>query len=86
MECRGWICRHDGVEELVDGIICIDGINVVLVEGSSFFERGRGRVIGSCVSGMVKAGGESLLCNLVPEIDVGLAGREPFFLGGVKFA
>ena len=82
MGCRGWFCWHDGVEDLVDVVVGVDGVNVIFVERASLFEGGRGWVVGSCAA-LVESGGEYFLGDLIPDVDVGLARREPFFLGGI---
>ena len=80
--CSWW---HDGIEELVDGVICIDGGDVFSVKGAGFFERREGWVGFSRGEGDLEALAEDFFGYGEPQVDVGLAGCEPFLLGGVDF-
>ena len=77
--------RHDGIEDLVDGVVGVDGCEVFSVKGASFFERRKGWVGCSRGEGDLKTLAEDFFRDGEPQVDVGLAGCEPFLLGGVDF-
>ena len=81
--CSRW---HDGVEELEDGVVCVYGGEVFSVKGAGFFERRKGWVGLSRGEGDFEAFAEDFFGDGKPKVDVGLAGCEPFLLGGVDFA
>ena len=81
--CSWW---HDGVEDLVYGGICVDGSEILPIEGASFFER-RERWVGcSRGEGDLETLAEDVFGNVTPQVDVGLAGCEKLLLGEVEFA
>ena len=85
---RGCGCswRHNGVEDLVDGMIRVDGGDVFSVKGASLFERREGWVGCSRGEGDLESLAEDVFRNVTPQVDVGLAGCEKLLLGEVEFA
>ena len=82
--CR-WSWRHDGIEDLVDGVICVDGGEILPIKGATFFERRKGGVGYSRGEGDLESLAEDVFRNVEPQVDVGLAGCEEFLLGEVDF-
>ena len=84
---RGCGCswRHNGVEDLVDGMIRVDGGDVFSVKGASLFERREGWVGCSRGKGDLEALAEDFFGDAEPQVDVGLAGCKEFLLGEVDF-
>ena len=85
---RGCGCswRHNGIEDLVDGMIRVDGGDVFSVKGASLFERREGWVGFSRGEGDLETLAKDFFGDGKPKVDVGLAGCKPFLLGGVDFA
>ena len=79
----GW--RHDGIEEFVDVVICVDGGEIFSIKGARLFERRKGWVGFSRGEGDLKALAEDFFGDGKPQVDVGLAGCEEFLLGEVEF-
>ena len=78
--------RHDGVEDLIYGVICVDGGEILPIKGASFFERREGGVGYSRGEGDLESLAEDVFRNVTPQVDVGLAGCEKLLLGEVEFA
>ena len=85
---RGCGCswRHNGVEDLVDGMIRVDGGDVFSVKGASLFERREGWVGCSRGEGDLESLAEDVFRNVTPQVDVGLAGCEELLLGKVELS
>ena len=77
--------RHDGVEDLINRIICVDRGEIFSIKGASFFERREGWVGYSRGEGDLEPLAEDVFGNIKPQVDVGLAGCEEFLLGKVEF-
>ena len=80
--CGWW---HDGIEEFVDVVICVDGGEIFSIKGARLFERRKGWVGFSRGEGDLESLAEDFFGYGEPQVDVGLAGCEPFLLGGVDF-
>ena len=81
--CGWW---HDGIKEFVDVVICVDGGEIFSIKGARLFERRKGWVGFSRGESDFETLAEDFFGYGEPQVDVGLAGCEPFLLGGVDFA
>ena len=67
-------------------MVCVYGGEVFCIEGAGFFERRKGWVGFSRGEGDLETLAKDFFGDGKPKVDVGLAGCEPFLLGGVDFA